>query len=98
MTDERRKEGTKQALIRIEKNREKIRDNSMKRARRLINALEHVKTANTHTRLSRKGILENWLSIYESQPEKWDWGRTLKLRESCELAEGFLYRVIKKYD
>ena len=80
------------------KNREQMKKAAFRRAERLINALEHIKTANNYDRNANKHTLKNWLEHYEEYPEKWNFELTQKLRHSCELAEGFLYRVVQKYD
>jgi hypothetical protein len=66
----------------------------IKRRDHLLSVLERTKTANIHDKNGR--ILG--LKSYSYLTEEDNWGEFLKLRASCERAEGFLYQVAHGYD
>ena len=85
----------KEAEKRIEEFRKRRGVDTLKRADRLLNALKHVQTANTHEKNTCIGILIAAVSNYKHSPT---WELCKNLMNYFTRAEGFLYRVIKKYD
>ena len=86
---------TGESMITKEEMFDRYRLNTTKRAKKLLIALEHIKTSNIHDRNGCQANLTHCIMMCEKDSAAF---RIEHLKSACERAESFLYRVIKKYD